>query len=387
MPMNYMKHASLIVLISTLFMVSGCGDKQESVSQAKSAAPVDPNLVVIGPQLASVVTFGPVGNAEIKDTLRISGRIQVDEQHEARVGATVTGRITEINAALGDQVKPGQVLAKIKSTELAQFQLTYIKAAQQTQLLSKAVERAKLLLEADVISPAELQRREVEYQAASAELNASRDQLLVLGMTPAGINKLGRDGNGMSESAIFSKINGTIIQRKARLGQVVAPAEELFVVADLSKVWAVAEVPEQQIDHLKLGQRVHIEVPALNSQIMEGEISFIGDIVNAETRTVMARASLDNSARHLKPDMLISIVLEANANQTLAVPVTAVVREENRDYVFVKTKQDHVTRREITLGEPFNDNAPVLTGLSAGEIIITDGAFHVNNERKRKEME
>ncbi len=161
--------------------------------------PVDPNLVVIGPQLASVVTFGPVGNAEIKDTLRISGRIQVDEQHEARVGATVTGRITEINAALGDQVKPGQVLAKIKSTELAQFQLTYIKAAQQTQLLSKAVERAKLLLEADVISPAELQRREVEYQAASAELNASRDQLLVLGMTPAGINKLGRDGNGMSE--------------------------------------------------------------------------------------------------------------------------------------------------------------------------------------------
>ena len=387
MPMNYMKHASLIVLISTMFMLSGCGDKQESASQAKSAAPVDPNLVVIGPQLASVVTYGPVGNAEIKDTLRISGRIQVDEQHEARVGATVTGRITEINAALGDQVKPGQVLAKIKSTELAQFQLTYIKAAQQTQLLSKAVERAKLLLEADVISPAELQRREVEYQAASAELNASRDQLLVLGMTPAGINKLGRDGNGMSESAIFSKINGTIIQRKARLGQVVAPAEELFVIADLTKVWAVAEVPEQQIDHLKLGQRVHIEVPALNNQIMEGEISFIGDIVNAETRTVMARASLDNSARHLKPDMLISIVLEANAKQTLAVPVTAVVREENRDYVFVKTKQDHVTRREITLGEPFNGNAPVLTGLSAGEIIITDGAFHVNNERKRKEME
>lgn len=375
------------LLLATATCLSGCGEKESPEPADSTVAPADPNLVILGPQLKSVVTIGPVSNAEIKDTLRISGRIQVDEQHEARVGATVTGRISEINAALGDQVKPGQVLAKIKSTELAQFQLTFIKASQQTQLLSKAVERAKLLLEADVISPAELQRREVEYQAANAELNASRDQLLVLGMTPTGINKLGSASHGMSESAIFSKINGTIIQRKARIGQVVAPAEELFVIADLSKVWTVAEVPEQQIDHLQQGQRVHIEVPALNNKTLEGQVSFIGDIVNAETRTVMARASLDNTDRQLKPDMLISIVLEASTKHVPAVPVTAVVREDNRDYIFVQTKQDHVTLREITLGESFNGYAPIQSGLSLGEIIVTDGAFHVNNERKRKEME
>lgn len=387
MPTSLKKICSFTLLLSVAIYLSGCSNKEAPQPASDAAAPSDPNLVVLGPQLNSVVTLGPVDNAEIKDTLRISGRIQVDEQHEARVGATVTGRISAISAALGDQVKPGQELARIKSTELAQYQLTFIKAKQQTQLLSKAVDRAKLLLEADVISLAELQRREAEYQAANAELNASHDQLLVLGMTPAGIHKLGSANNGMSESAIFSKINGTIIQRKARIGQVVAPAEELFVVADLSKVWAVAEVPEQQINHLRLGQRVHIEVPALNNKSLEGQISFIGDIVNAETRTVMARASLDNSDRQLKPDMLISIVLEASAKNTLAIPVTAVVREDNRDHVFVQTKKDHVTLREITLGEPYNGNAPIQSGLSMGEIIVTDGAFHVNNERKRKEME
>lgn len=379
---------SLLSIAVLAMLVSACGNETtpEQASQ-KEEIPADPNLVVIGPQLKSVVAIGPVENMEIKDTLRISGRIQVNEQHEARVGAALTGRISELKVALGDEVKQGQVLAKIKSTELAQYQLTYIKAKQQTQLLSKAVERAKLLLTADVISPAELQRREVEYQAAVADLNASKEQLIVLGMTQDGVNKLSTSNYGMSESLIFSRITGTVIQRKARIGEVVAPAEDLFIIADLSKVWAVAEVPEQQIAHLRMGQRVDIEVPALKGKLLEGEISFIGDIVNPETRTVMARASLDNSDRQLKPDMLISILLESSASKVPAIPETAVVREDNRDYVFVQTKKDHVTLREIQLGDPYNGQLPIENGIAVGEIIVKDGAFHVNNERKRKEME
>jgi len=378
----------LLSIVATSLVMAGCGKQAEpDPPPKKHETPTDPNLVVIGPQLKSVIAIEPVSTAEIRDTLRISGRIQVDEQHEAHVGATLTGRISELKVALGDEVELGQVLAKIKSTELAQFQLTYIKAKQQSQLLTKTVERAKLLLEADVISLAELQRREAEYQAALADMNASREQLIVLGMTPEGIKKLSTANYGMSESSIFAKIKGTVIQRKARLGEVVAPAEDLFVIADLSKVWAVAEVPEQQISHLKMGQRVDIEVPALQGKILEGEISFIGDIVNPETRTVMARASLDNSDRRLKPDMLISILLESSANHVPAIPETAVIREFNRNYVFVQTQKDHVTLREVKLGDPYNGLLPIKNGLALGEVIIKDGAFHVNNERKRKEME
>jgi len=380
------------ILFSTLLtaalavMSTACSEKPAPAAETKEV--VDPNLVMLTKELEANVKTGQVTEFEFVDTLRIPGRIQVDEQYESRAGASITGRISTLDVNLGDEVKAGQRLATIKSTELAQYQLSYIKASQQMQLQTKAVDRAKQLLEADVISLAELQRREGELNAANAELNAARDQLLVLGMAPASISQLGLHNSGMSTSQVNSKITGTVIARKARLGQVVAPAEELFVIADLSHVWAVAEIPEQQIAHIKEGQSLDIEVPALGDAELTGTLAFVGDIVNPATRTVMARANISNDKMLLKPDMLITILLEAKPEKVIAIPSTAVVRENNADHVFVQTlKPTQYKLLPVTLGRTYQDKREVLQGLQPGDQIVLDGAFHVNNERKRKEME
>ncbi|MBF4986966.1 efflux RND transporter periplasmic adaptor subunit [Methylophilus sp. 14] len=380
------------VLFSTLLaaalavMSTACTEKPAPAAETKEV--VDPSLVTLTKELAANVRTGAVEELAFIDTLRIPGRIQVDEQYESRAGASITGRISTLDVNLGDEVKAGQRLAVIKSTELAQYQLSYIKASQQMQLQTKAVDRAKQLLEADVISLAELQRREGELNAANAELNAARDQLLVLGMPPASIAQLGLHNSGMSTSQVNSKITGTVIARKARLGQVVAPAEELFVIADLSHVWAVAEIPEQQIAHIKEGQSLDIEVPALDDAELTGTLAFVGDIVNPATRTVMARANINNEKMLLKPDMLITILLEAKPEKVIAIPSTAVVRENNADHVFVQTlKPTQYKLLPVTLGRTYQGNREVLQGLQPGDQIVLDGAFHVNNERKRKEME
>ena len=380
------------ILFSTLLtaalavMSTACSEKPAPAPETKEV--VDPNLVMLTKELEANVKTGPVTEFQFVDTLRIPGRIQVDEQYESRAGASITGRISTLDVNLGDEVKAGQRLATIKSTELAQYQLSYIKASQQMQLQTKAVDRAKQLLEADVISLAELQRREGELNAANAELNAARDQLLVLGMAPASISQLGLHNSGMSTSQVNSKITGTVIARKARLGQVVAPAEELFVIADLSHVWAVAEIPEQQIAHIKEGQSLDIEVPALDDAELTGTLAFVGDIVNPATRTVMARANISNDKMLLKPDMLITILLEAKPEKVIAIPSTAVVRENNADHVFVQTlKPTQYKLLPVTLGRTYQDKREVLQGLQPGDQIVLDGAFHVNNERKRKEME
>lgn len=380
------------ILFSTLLtaalavMSTACSEKPAPAPATKEV--VDPSLVTLTKELEANVKTGPVTEFQFVDTLRIPGRIQVDEQYESRAGASITGRISTLDVNLGDEVKAGQRLATIKSTELAQYQLSYIKASQQMQLQTKAVDRAKQLLEADVISPAELQRREGELNAANAELNAARDQLLVLGMAPSSISQLGLHNSGMSTSQVNSKITGTVIARKARLGQVVAPAEELFVIADLSHVWAVAEIPEQQIAHIREGQSLNIEVPALDDAELTGTLAFVGDIVNPATRTVMARANISNEKMLLKPDMLITILLEAKPEKVVAVPSSAVVRENNADHVFVKTmKEKQYKLLPVTLGRTYQENREVLQGLQPGDQIVLDGAFHVNNERKRKEME
>ncbi len=374
----------ILVLAVLLFLLAGCGAK-EKAEQVKEVA--DPNVVELGPELQKQVQLIKVGDAEIRELLRIPGSIQVDEQRMAKIGAPVTGRITEISAVLGQLVKQGQVLATVNSTELAQNQLAYIKALQQISLQSKAVDRAKVLLEADVISAAELQRREAELSGAKADLIAARNQLLVLGMSNASISKLSHSVQMDTFSNVTARLAGTVISRKINVGQVVQPADELFVVADLSRVMAVAEVPERQIDLIELGQEVDIEVPALNEKPIKGKLIYVGDVVNPQTRTVTVRSEIKNFNHEIKPEMLVSMLVQSKRVSHLSVPVRAVVRENDKNYVFVKIAANKYRLREVAIGDDYQGMVAVENGLDSGETIVSEGAFHLNNERKRKELE
>lgn len=373
------------VALLAVLLLSGCDAKKtEAPVEAK---PVDPNIVEITQQLAAQIKLHKTGHIAMRGTLRVPGSVQVDEQRMARIGASVTGRIKDIEVTLGQNVKSGQLLATLNSTELAQNQLVYIKAAQQIGLQTKAVERAKLLQEADVIGTAELQRREAELSAAQAELNAARDQLLVLGMNESAINKLSHTGQIRSYSNVVARISGTVISRKVNLGQVVQPAEELFTIADLSHVWVVAEVPEQQIDLIKVGEEVVVEIPALDNKQYKAKLIYEGDVVNPETRTVTVRSDIQNIDREIKPDMLVSMLIQSHPEQKLAVPLQSIVRENDHTYVYVQLAPNKFRFREVALGQSYEGMVTIVSGLAEGEVIIADGAFHVNNERKRKELE
>jgi membrane fusion protein, heavy metal efflux system len=376
--------SSLLMVCLSLMLVA-CKPSSNAPKEDKKAE--DPNLVKLSVALQEKVQLVKVGQAEIREVLHIPGSVQVDEQRVARIGAPVTGRIAEIDAVLGQQVKQGQSLATLNSTELAQNQLVYIKALQQIDLQSKAVERARMLLDADVISKAEVQRRESELSAAQAELNAASNQLQVLGMSPQGIGKLMRSNQMHALSTVSARISGTVISRKINLGQVVQPADELFVVADLSRVYAVAEVPERQVDLIAVGQEVNIEVPALHQTTIKAKLIYVGDIVNPQTRTVTVRSEIDNRAKTLKPDMLVSMLVQSKPLPKLAIPVQSVVRENDKDHVFVQVAPNQYRLREVTLGSEYQNMVAVVNGLEEGEVVVSEGAFHVNNERKRKELE
>ncbi len=390
MSLNKIKSLLALLLIASIGL-SACKGKDEAKEKAEEAKEakeaVDPNIVVLTPQLQQQIKTATVSSTEIRELLRIPGSIQVDEQRMARIGAPVTGRITEIDVILGQNVKQGQTLANLNSTELAQNQLTFIKAMQQISLQSKAVDRAKLLLASDVISSAEVQRREAELSGAQADLNAAREQLIILGMSKKAIEHLGETAQVKSFSTVSARLGGTVIQRKVNLGQVVQPAEELFVVADLSHVWAVAEVPEQQIDLIQENEEVNIEIPALGNKQFTGKLIFVGDVVNPQTRTVTVRTDIANQDHNIKPDMLVSMVVQSKPISKLAIPVQSVIRENDKDYVFVQISPQQYRLREVVLGTQFQDFVAVTNGVTEGEVVVSEGAFHLNNERKRKELE
>lgn len=372
----------VIFILFTLALLISCSRSNNAPEIKK----LDPLEIAITPEIQKQIKTEAVSNQDISETLMIPGRLEAQNLRLAKIGSPINGRISDIYASLGDVVKKGQVLARVNSIELTQNQLTLIKATQLIGLKTKAVERAKLLFEADVISKAEMQRIEAELEAVKADFRASKDQLEILGMSDKAIEKLESSGQVNSYGDVISRTNGTVITKMINLGQIVQPEDVLFSVADLSKLWGVAEIPEQQVAFVRKDQDVSIEVPALNKKI-QGKIVYEGDIVNPETRTVMVRTEIDNTDLKLKPDMLISMFIQSKKVSKLAIPASAVIRENDRNYVFVQNNPNTFRLREIELGHKDGQLINVLSGVSQGETIVSDGAFHLNSERKKKELE
>jgi cobalt-zinc-cadmium efflux system membrane fusion protein len=372
-----------LVLCLGLALVACRKDKP----QTSQAAASDPMLVQAPAELIAQLQVSAVEEKQVSDTLRVAGTIDFDELALTRIGATVTGRVTQLLVQQGQNVKTGDALAQIHSSELSAAQLAYIKSRSQAELFKRNVQRAQTLFEADVVSAAELQRRQNEYDVAAAETRAALDQLRVLGMSPKSIDRLSQTGAIDSNAWVSATLSGVVVERKVAAGQVVQPSDAMFVVANLQRVWAVAQVPEQQVSQVKVGQSVMIEVPALDNEKLVGKLIYVGQTVNPDTRTVLVRTELDNRDGRLKPAMLASMLIQANPEKRLAIPAAAVVREDDEDHVFVELQQTGQFKlTPVKLSAEHDGHRLVQEGLKSGMRIVTDGAFHLNNHRNMVAM-
>lgn len=374
--MNDMPFRTLVCTALLLLLASGASQAELSMS------------VEASPALQKMLKIETLKPREVRDTLKLSARVELDQLRVARIGASVTGRITEIDAHLGQTVKKGERLALLNSSELGKSQSDYLKASSQVNLRRLAVERAERLLQSEVIAAAELQERQGVLNEAEVDLRAASDQLRVMGMTEADLKRLARDRNIHSFSPVTASIDGVVIERNITLGQVVQPADSVYTVADLSHLWLVAEVPEQQAHWAREGDKAQAEVTALPGQEVSGDLIYVADVVNPETRTVTVRMALANPERIFKPQMLATLKITKPGSQALTVPSAAVVRDSDKDYVFVQTPADNrFELRQVSLDKEESGLRPLLRGLQNGEKIVVDGAFHLNNERLRSTLE
>ncbi len=344
----------------------------------------DPSIVYVNDDLGKLIKNGKVELAPFVEELRVSGRIDFNERFLARIGANVTGRVSDILGVPGQEVQQGESLAKITSTELTQSQLAYLKARTASQLAEQAANRARILYKEDVIALAELQRREAEAMSAKAELRAANDQLRVQGMDQKSIDRLAKTGVIESINNVVATIPGQIVERKINKGQVVQPSESLFTIADLSTLWAVAEVPEGNSSLLQKGQKSSVIIPALRNRVIEGVISHVDAIVNPQTRTVVVRMDIPNSTGQIRPGMLATMLIDSEPIERLVVPNSAVIREDNQDYVFIRSDDDRYRMVAVKAGPEGKGMRAILSGLKEGEEIAIEGAFHLNAERKRQ---
>lgn len=378
-----------------VFLVFACSngedannkDNKEPAELPGAGESDNTDIITLSEVMAEGIETKPLELINLADRIQVPSQIKVNEKQLIRVGSNVTGRIVEVNVELGDNVDADTILARVSSPEITTAQLAYLRAHSMTVLNERAAKRAKLLLDADVIGAAELQRREAQLQVSRAELSAAKDQLRLLGVYEDAVNDLVKRGEILPSVGITSPRSGTIIERNIVTGQVIGPSDLLFKVADLSIVWAVGDVPELIASDVMAGQHVEIQVPALGNIIFDALIIYVSDIVNPQTRTVMVRTVVENPDRRLKPAMLASMRIIETPQEQLAIPESAVVRKLNKDYVYLDKGNYSYLRVPVELAPEIGHLRPVISGLSAGQQIVVDGAFLIDSERdlNRKE--
>jgi len=357
------------------------------LSAPLEAADTSPPAVTANAALLAKLKIVVVGQTELRDSLRVPARVELDRRRLAHIGASVSGRVVEIRRSLGDDVKKGDLLAVLNSAELGTAQSDYLKAISKLKLRQSAYNRAKQLYENGIIAVANLQQRQNELSEAEVDLDTSRDHLKVMGMSDPAITDLGARGTIKSLSPITATLTGTVIERNITLGQVVQPSDALFTVSDLSHVWLVADVSERNAQWAREGDDAEAEIAALPGKRFVGRLIYIGDVIDPDTRTMTVRMDLPNPADIIKPNMLATLMIRKPATQEAVIPLEAIVREGDKDHVFVAIGKDQFALRPVTLGDPEGGVRPVISGLQVGEKIVTNGSFHLNNERLRSQLE
>jgi membrane fusion protein, heavy metal efflux system len=383
--MNLKKYCVAAAFVGVIVSgLSAC--KHSAKASGAAAAAADPLKVRVTPELSQYIKTGNPQWQEVTVQQKVAARVETDASRVARIGSPVEGRITQVLVYEGQRVHEGQVLAMLHSNALSDTQFAFVKAFSQARLAEQSAERARQLVQSDVIGKAELQKREAEVLQNATEVASLRAQLHGLGMSESAIQKLESTRKLNSEYPLIASISGTVIERKVTIGQVVQPADLAFQVADLSNLWFVAEIPEEQSGSLAVGKTVIATIPAQPGESVTGKLTFVSPVVNPETRTVQARMNLPNPNGVFKPDMLASMTFENRPEKGLTVPTTAVVREDNKDNVFVQTAPNEFRLREVELGAEVADRRVVVSGLAAKDTVVLDGAFHLNNKRRQDQI-
>jgi len=320
------------------------------------------------PAQLSFLKFAPVAEVEATSLADLSGTIEFDEEHTARLAAPVPGRVVQLLVQVGDRVAADQPLVTLESPEVKAAQADYVRADADSRLARKTAERATRLRAAQAIAEKDFLQAGEDAQKAAADLARARAQLERLRVAP---------GEPTSRYLLRAPLAGTVVERKALVGMEASAesAEPLAVVSDLSRVRVMVRVPERQLPLLQPGQEVAVRVDAY-PQEFPGTVAALGDVIEDATRTLPVRCTVPNPDRLLKPAMFARVTLKPPPGLRLTVvPSHALLSDGQRFRVLVRGEDGRLESRPVEVGAQVDGLVQVLSGLRVGEEVVSEGAL------------
>jgi len=308
-------------------------------------------------------------------TFTATGKVNFNEDQMARILAPVAGQVINLRAKVGDAVAKGQTLFYINSRDAAAAISEHLENHKDLELAEKTYALTKDLYEHQAASLVSLHQAESDLAKAKARAARSENVLQVLGLNT---NETGME----SRVAVRTPLNGKVVERSVTEGQFVQPdSNPLMVIADLANLWILADIYENDLHRIRLGQKAEVTTAAYPDERFVATISRISDVVDPTTRTVKVRFLVSNPAARLKPEMFASVTIFLNEQATaLMVPASAVFTEGGKNYVYVQTGVREFARRAVEVSPDPSGRMRVTSGLKAGERVVSERALLVHHE-------
>jgi membrane fusion protein, heavy metal efflux system len=327
-----------------------------------------------------------VVSAEESRATTVPGTVMANSYREVKVTPIAGGIVTRVAVELGSIVKRGQPLATVFSSELADAQTKFLSMAAMFEADHGKLRRTQELVEIGAASRQELEENTAVHAIHETELESARQRLMVLGLGPAQIRALQSPSEIISSVVVPAPIDGVVTARTANPGQVVGMGQEMFVVTDLSDVWAMGDLFEQDFGSVRVGSTATVSTPAYPELTLRGRVAYIDPRVEPATRTAKVRVEVPNRDGRLRLGMYLSMAFDTSSGQRVVlVPKAAVQSLGDRQIVFLPAKGEagKFIQRTVRLGEQRGDSQVVLSGLQPGETVVTEGSFLLRAEAAR----
>jgi cobalt-zinc-cadmium efflux system membrane fusion protein len=364
-----------VALVAALLSCSAGGKAGEAaeVNGTRGApAPTPPGELRLTetPEFVKLATVEAVAEAGVTAA---TGKVSFDEERVSRVAAPVSGRVLELLAHPGDRVKKGQGLLVIASPDAQSAVADHVAAVADEAVARRNLERQRRLYADQAVPYKDVQQAEGDATKAAAALTRAAARLEVLGIDPKAPTP------AASRFVLRAPIEGIVVERPAFPGMEVRPDSgiPLVTVADLTRLWVLADVYERDLSRVAAGQRAAVRVVADPGRAFDGKVTHVGELVDPATRTVKVRIEVSNPRLELKPEMFARVTVQGAppTSPALVVPSTAVLSDGDASAVVVAQAGGKFEKRTVELGPEQDGRVRVLAGLRPGERVVSEGAL------------
>jgi cobalt-zinc-cadmium efflux system membrane fusion protein len=362
-----MRAGSILLLAAALAV--GCKDAKSAQPASAPAPTAQGPVEIVQPEFRTRTAV-----------LETTGKVQFNEEQLVRVNAPVTGRVLEVLARPGEVVDAGHRLFVLDSSDLGQAKADYAKAVSDLERSEKALKLVRELYQVKANAEKDVRDAENDWKKSLAERERAAARLRTLGIKQEQLGDIASRNDASTAITVTAPRGGIIVERNITPGQVVSYGQSdtpvsLFVIANLSSMWILADVYEPDVPRIRLGQTVHVTLPCCPQDRYEGKVTNIGAAIDKDSRTLKVRAIVPNPGRVLKAEMFVKAAIETGATKALAVPQSAIQRSDGKPFVLVEKGKDSYERRPVKVGAEFEGMAEILEGLTPQDLVVTAGGI------------